>query len=71
MYGVGKKVRFRRRVGLYPIQAFSIQNHQMYCKLAPFFLVFFTYFTHDSCGWFQAPLELFLNNAFRHRLGHV
>lgn len=30
-----------------------------------------TYSTNGSCRWFQATLELFLNNAFRHRVGHV
>jgi hypothetical protein len=30
------RVRFRGRVSLYPIQAFSIQSHQPYCTLAPF-----------------------------------
>ena len=33
--------------------------------------VLLTYSTYGSCGWLQVPLELFLNDAFRHCLGHV
>ena len=31
------RAHFRERVSLYSMQAFSIQSHQTYCKLAPLF----------------------------------